>query len=303
MNPRNTYINPLLTNISVAYTVKNLIGRQIFPTVPVPTETGDYFVVDRENSRTPADARRADLGRANRVDNNMTVATYSLEERSLETPIVDRVMRNYADPFQPKSNATNLVTGKLELLAEKEIRAAILASGAPGLDENGAWSTPSTDILGHIRTAKNSILQNTNEDANLLIIGKPALDVLLTNTALIEAIKYTQAVSESALLAALQNYFDIPKVLIGKGVENTAKEGQTDSNNFIWGEEAILAYVAPTPALETPTAGYLLELENARYVDEWYEQEIKTTFVRANDFFQAKIVDPKALYIFTDVVA
>jgi len=303
MNPRNTYVNPLLTSISVGYQVKNLIGREIFPTVSVPTETGEYFVVDRENSRTPADARRADLGRANRVDNNMTTASYSLEERSLETPITDRIMRQYADPFKPKTNATNLVTGKLELLAEKEIRAAILASGAPSLDENGAWSTASTDILGHIRTAKNSILQNTNEDANLLVIGKPALDALLTNTALVEAIKYTQAVSESALIAALQNYFDIDRVLIGKGVENTAKEGQTDAHNFIWGEEAILAYVAPTPAVETPSAGYLFELEDARYVDEWYEQEIKTTFVRANDFFQPKIVDPKALYIFTDVVA
>ena len=303
MNPRETYVNPLLTDVSVAYKNQNLIGEMIFPIVTVESETGEYFVVDRENQRTPADARRADLGRANRVSNDMTTATYSLEERSLETPITDRVMRNYKDPFKPKSNATNLVTGKLELLKEKEIRAAILASGAPGLDENGAWSTISTDIIGHVRTARNSVLQNTGFDANVMIIGKTALDVLLTNTALIEGIKYSQAVSEEALINALQGYFDIPKILIGKATENTAKEGQTDSMSFIWGEEAIVAYVPETPALETPSAGYLLQLEDARYVDEWYEQEIKTTFVRANDFFQPKIVDPKAMYIFTDVVA
>lgn len=303
MNPQNTYVNPLLTDVSVAYANKNLIAEQIFPVVTVTKETGEYFVVDRENNRTPSDARRADLGRANRVDNNMTTQSYSLEERSLETPITDRVMRNYSDPFDPKKNATTLVSGKLELLKEKEIRDTILNSGAPGLDENGSWSTASTDILGHIRTAKNSILQNTNEEANTLIIGKPALDELLKNTALTEAIKYTQAVTESALVSALQNYFDIERVLIGKGVENVAKEGQANSMSFIWGEEAIVAYVAPAPALETPTAGYLLQLENARYVDEWYEQEIKTTFVRANDFFEGKIVDAKAMYIFTDVKA
>lgn len=303
MNPRETYVNPLLTDISVAYENKNLIGELIFPSVPVDRETGEYFVVDRENQRTPADARRADLGRANRVNNDMTTATYSLEERSLETPITDRIMRNYQDPFDPKKNATNLVTGKLNLLKEKEIRTAILNSGAPGLDENGAWSTITTDIVGHVRTARNSVLQNTGFDANVMIIGKPALDELLKNTALIEGIKYTQAVSEEALINALQGYFDIPKILIGKATENTAKEGQADSMNFIWGEEAIVAYVPDAPALETPSAGYLLQLRDARYVDEWYEQDIKTTFVRANDFFQAKIVDINAMYIFTDVKA
>lgn len=303
MNPRSTYVNPLLTDVSVAYRVANLIGEQIFPTVTVEKETGTYFVMDKENLRSPADARRADLGRSNRVNNTMTAATFSLEERSLETAISDRIMRNYSDPFDPKKNATILVTEKLDLQKEKEIRDVILASGAPGLDENGAWSTPATDIIGHVRTARNSILQNTGHDANVMVLGKAALDVLLTNTAVIEGIKYTQQVSEEALINALQGYFDIPKILIGKATENTAKEGQTDSLNFIWGEEAIVAYVPDAPALETPSAGYLLQLKDARYVDEWYEQENKAQLVRANDFFQAKIVDPKAMYIFTDVVA
>lgn len=303
MNPRNTYVNPLLTDISVAYRSKNLIGEQIFPTVPVQKETGIYFVVDKENLRAPSDARRADLGRANRVENNLTEATYSLEERSLETPISDRVMRQYQDPFDPKRNATNLVSDKLAILKEQEIRSAILNSGATGLDENGAWSTASTDVLGHIRTAKNSVLKGTGNDANVMVIGKPALDALLTNTALIEAIKYTQAVTEEALINALQNYFDIPKVLIGKGVNNTSKEGQSDSLDFIWSDEAVVAYVPDAPSLETPAAGYLLQLENARYVDEWYEQEHKATFVRANDFYGVKIVDPNAMYIFTDCAA
>lgn len=301
MNPRTTYVNPLLTDISVAYQSKNLIGEQIFPTVQVDTETGVYFVVDKENLRSPADARRADLGRANRVENTMTTASYALEERSLETPITDRVMRQYKDPFDPKKNATILVSDKLAILKEKEIRATILASGATGLDENSAWATASTDILGHIRTAKNTVLKGCGNDANVMVIGKPALDALLTNTALIDAIKYTQAVTEEALIVALQNYFDIPKVLIGKGVENTAKEGQTDSQDFIWSDEAIVAYVPDAPALETPSAGYLLQLRDARYVDEWREDEIKSSFVRANDFYSAVIVDKNAMYIFTDV--
>ena len=305
MNPRSTFVNKLLTNVSVAYKNASYVADSLFPTVTVDKETGLYFVVDKENLRAPADARRADLGRANRVTNTLSTQAYSLEEKSLETPITDRVMRNYENPFDPKKNATLLVTEKLLLDKEKDLQAAILAvaSGSNTLDENGAWSTVTTDILDHVRTGKNWVQRNTGHKANTVLLGKPALDALLKNTAFIDSIKYTQVVTEEALRNAIKAYFDVERVLIGEAIENTAKEGQTDALDYVWGDTCVIAYVAPNPALETPSAGYHLSLKDARFVDEWYEQEIKSTFVRANDFYDNKIVDSNALYIITDTNA
>lgn len=300
--PRTTYVDPLLTNISVAYANESYVFDRLFPRVNVPKETGIYFVKDKENLRAPADARRSELSRANRVSNTLSEATYTLTERSLETPISDRVMKNASDPFQPKSNAVNLVTDKLMLNAEKELQTLLLASGAPSLDENSSWSTISTDIAGHVRTGRNSIQKNTGKKANTVVIGKPALDVLMTNTAFLDSIKYTTIVNESNLRSAIAQWFDVQTVLIADAIENTAAEGLTDVLDYIWGDTVVLAYVAPTPSIDTPSAGYTLTLEGGRYVDEWYEQEIKTTFVRANDFFSTEIVDPNAMYILTDVV-
>jgi hypothetical protein len=299
---RSTYVNPLLTNISVAYKNDKLVADELFPTVVVDKETGLYFVADKENLRAPADARRAEFGRANRVSNTLSQAAYALEEKSLETAISDRVLRQYDDPFNPKANATNLVTEKLALDKEKDLQTTLLGSGATTIATASAWATASTDIAGQIRTGRTQIQKRTGQKANTLLIGAPALEGILKNTAFITQAQYTTFPDEETLKKLMARFFNVDRVIIAEAVENTAKEGQADSLDFIWSDVAILAYVAPNPALETPSAGYHLQLRDARYVDEWYEQEIKSTLVRANDFYDAKIVDANALYIFNDVM-
>lgn len=299
---KDTYVNPLLTNISVAYKNTGFIAEEIFPTVEVDKETGIYFVEDdKEKLRAPADTRRAELGRANRVTNTLTQATYALEERSLETPISDKVMRNYSDPFDPKKNATELVTEKLYLQNEKEV--ANLLATSTGVDENGAWSVLSTNLVAKAQTAHNAILKGVGYEANTVVIGKPALDIILANEEIADRIKYTGRPTPKVILEALAEFFSVERVLIGRAVENTAKEGQNAAVDFLWGDNVSFLYVPSSPALETPAAGYRITQRDQRYVDEWYEQEVKAHFVRANDTFENKIVAASAIYTFSDVVA
>lgn len=302
LSPRSTYVDPLLTNVSVGYKNDSYIAEDFFKTVVVDKETGIYFVRDKENLRAPADALRGEFSRANRVDNTLTQATYTLEERSLETAISDRVMRGYSDPFDPKSNATMLVTEKLLLDNEKDLKAAILASGANNTDIAGAWATASTDIVGTVRAKANIIKKNTGHAPNVALISQDTLNVILSNDAFIESVKYTSFVNDEVLHGALAKWLGVKKVLIGAAVENTAKEGQADSLSYVWDDLFVLAYVAETPARETPSAGYRLVLNDARFVDTWYEQDIKSTIVRANDFFDNKVVDPSAMEILSDTV-
>lgn len=305
MNPSKTYVDPLLTQVSVAYSNDSFIADRFFPVVQVDKETGIYFVVDKANLRGTVDTKRGQFDRANRVINNLSEATYGpLLEHSLETAISERVMKNYDDPFKPKSNAVNFVSELLLVEKEKDLVTTINASGAPtsALTAN-PWSTAATDVIGQVRTARNSIHQNTLKDANTIILAKDAYDAVLSNDQFIDRIKYTARPTESEIRNAMADFFDVQTVLIGKAAENTAAEGQADALDYIWKDTVIVAYVAPSPALETPTAGYHLTLSGARYVDEWYEQERKSTIVRANDFYESKVIDANAMYIYTDVVA
>lgn len=301
---RDTYVNPLLTDVYLAYNNEesSFIAGQLFPTVTVDKETGLYFVRDKENLRAPADARRGEFSRANRVVNSLTQAAYTLEEKSLETPISERVMKQYVNPFDPKKNATLLVSDKLKLDKELDLQATILASGAPGLDTSSSWATISTDVAAQVRTGRNSIQKNTGRKPNVAVISKVSLDALMKNTAFLASIQYVQIVNEQALRTALAAWLDVERVLVADAVQNTAKEGQADSMDYVWSDNFILAYVNPTPAIEAPSAGYELKLKDFAYVDEWYEQEIKTTFVRANDFYDNKVVDPYAMYVITNTI-
>ena len=41
-----------------------------------------------------------------------------------------------------------------------------------------------------------------------------------------------------------------------QAIENTAAEGASNSHAFIGGKKALLAFSAPSPGLQVPTAGY-----------------------------------------------
>lgn len=299
--PRSTYVNPLLTNIYIGYGgEQNYIAGQLFPTLLVDKETGIYFVRDKENLRAPADARRGEFSRANRVTNTLTQATYTLEEKSLEHAISERVMRNAQDPFDPKKNGIMLVADKLKLDKEIDLYNTLIGASLPGLDTSNSWSTISTDIAGQIRTGRNAIQIATGKKANVAVLSKTSLDSLLKNTAFLDSIKYVSQVNEASLRNAIAAYFDVETVYIADAVYNTAKEGQNDSLSYIWSDVCLLAYVNPNPAIESTSAGYELKQADMAYADEWYEQDTKTTIVRASDFYDNKIVDTGAMYLITN---
>jgi hypothetical protein len=301
---RDTYVNPLLTDIYVGYGgEQNYIAGALFPTVEVDKETGIYFVRDKENLRAPADARRGEFSRANRVSNTLSQATYTLEEKTLESPISWKLKKNGQIPFDAKKNATMLVTDKLKLDKEIDLQATILAAGAPGLDASTAWATITTDIVGQVRTGRDTIQKNTGKRPNVAVISKLSLNAVMKNTAFLDSIKYVNVVNEESLRSALAAWFDVPRILIADAINNTAKEGQaTDVMDWIWSDNFVLAYVTPTPALEVPTAGYEIKLSDVAAVDEWSEPEIKTDFVRATDYYDNKVVDPSAMYVITNTV-
>lgn len=307
--PRSTFVSPLLTNIYVGYSgEQNYVADVLFPTLTVNKETGTYFVRDKENLRAPADARRGEFDRANRVTNTLTSASFTLEEKSLESPISWKLYDQYDDPFEPKKNATMLVKDKLKLDNELDAYNTVVAtaSGSNTLDTSASWATISTDIIGQVRTGKTQIHKTTGKKANVIVLSKLAYDAVLKNTAFIESVKYNQNVTEEGLRNALAAWFDVETVVVADAINNTAKEGQSDSLDYIWGELVVIAYVTRTPALETPTAGYKLQLEKnkktAAEVDEWSEQDIKTDFVRATDYYDNKVVDSNCFYIITNTV-
>jgi hypothetical protein len=300
------YVDTLLTNISVQFRNTQFVAETIAPVLFVDHRTGLYFVYDTANLRQENDLRSGKSGTAV-VDFGLTKTQYGpLAEHALKSGIEKDEMDEFANPYDPKIDHTNTVSDRM--LLNKEIALATVMASTAVITQNQTnsggqqWSDyANSDPFGDIQGAIDTVLENALMPANTLVLGYQVWSKLKNHPDLIDRVKYTQFGKMSTdALAAL---FDLDQVIIAKAVYNTAAEGLTPSNAFVWGKNAWVMYVPPTPALRSPAAFYTLVLKNGRYVDSWYDFDPKVTWIRVNDYYNQHLIAAQAVYLIKAAVA
>jgi hypothetical protein len=305
------YVDQALTDVSIRYSNPTFIAEQVFPILPVPKETGLVFKFDKENLRAPQTSLRGDYARSERVDYGLTTVPYGpLLEHSMEVPISQRLLDMYQAPLQPEINATETATEKI--LIEKELGLAnylgtagnFAAAQKVTLSGTAQWSDytnskPFTDI----QVGVSAVLVNSTKKPNTVVLGRQVYDQLVNHPNVTDRLKYTARATNEEITNAIADLFGVQNVLIGEAVYNSAVEGAADSLGYIWGKNAYLLYVTPSPAVESVSAGYHLTLADKKFVDKWYEQAIKTEFVRANDFYTRFVMAAECIYCIYNAVA
>lgn len=302
---QDVVVDPALSNVSIKYSNQVFIADQVFPVIKVAKQTGKYYVYDKANLRIDKTARAAGSG-ANEVDHNATTASFACDDHALKEFVADEIQDQADDALNPLVDATENVTEKLMLDRENTL-ATMLGDTAQmtsntTLSGTSQWSDYSnSDPIGDVRTARTSVHQNTFRKPNTLIMSKPVFDMLVEHPQIIERIKYSQlGVVTAELLARL---FQVEQVLVGEAGSNTAAEGQTDSLSYIWGKNAIVAYIAPKVSLKSLTLG-LTFTYSARVVKRWRDEDREGTYVRiGNDNYVQKIVAVAAGYLIKSCIA
>lgn len=306
MPKQNEYhVDPLLTEMSVAYKSPEMIGTQLMPIHEVAKKSGIYYKFDKSSFRIE-DSRRSGITRANRVDYGMSKQNYGpLVEHSLEEGIEWDVRDSYPTPMDAYSDATENVTQRIDLGLEKEIatlltNASVITQGQ-ALSGTARWDDyANSDVIGDVKTAKDTVQAAALVTANTIALGYQVWSVVSVHPDLLGRLSVASVrVLTQELFAALVG---VEKVLIGKAMENTAVEGQADSLSYIWGKNAIVAYVAPRVGIKTITLGLVLRLKGGRMVDRWTEEGEKADFVRVTDYYEPKVVAAEAGYLFRTVI-
>jgi hypothetical protein len=81
---------------------------------------------------------------------------------------------------------------------------------------------------------------------------------LLSNPQIVSRIVYAVKQSGEAALVTkdtLAQLFEVERVEVMDAIQNTSVRGTAESNAFIGGKSALLAYVPGTPGLRSPAAG------------------------------------------------
>jgi len=296
-------IDPILSNVSVAYKNEAYIAEQILPVIPSKERTGKYFKYDKSKFRKVQSLRGMGAP-ANEVDYGLTISTaYVCQEHSLRQIVPDELKDQAPLPLNPELDATENVTERL--LIEKEYDLATYMqnpSNLTGVTLSGSskWSDyANSDPIGNIKKGKKTIHSKIFVEPNTLVLGKEVYDTLLDHPDIIDRIKYRSDVATADILARL---FGVEKVLVGGAGYNTAKEGQSDTLSYIWGKNAWLLYVTPKPGIYSVSFGYHFTFAN-RVVDKWYDNTRKGTWIRVSENYAREIVCSDAAYLIKDAVA
>lgn len=311
MTNRYLGVDPMLTNVAIGYKNERFIADMVMPPLMVAKQSGKHFVYDRGRFRIN-DTERGSGSNSNEVTLSLTTGNpYFCEDHALRQFVADEDVDNAITPTSPFVDATENVADMLRTGYEKTI--ADFVTNTSNLTSNTTlsgtdqWSDyNNSDPFDDFETGMQTIHSNIGVNPNTLILGKQVWDKLKHHPDLLERVKYSQrGVITTDLLA---NLIGIERVLIGGAFYTSSDEGQTEATSYIWGKDAVLAYVAPRIAPKMITLGFTytwngktMKVERQRGSDE---EDRKGTYVRAGDwYYDDKLVAAEAGYLIKNAVA
>lgn len=308
------YIDPALTQISLAYRndPAQFVSEMIAPVIQVPKITGIIWKYNPDNLKTPVDTTRTGFSKTKISGFSRTKLTYGpLKEHDLKIQLSKDELEMTDSPLDAQRDAVLHLNEQMSL--EKEIALATALSNTAIVTQNvnfastptKQWndytnSNPFQDILDGVQLMR----KNGLKSPNTIFFSSDVWAILQMHPDLIDRVKYSSlGLLTEELLVTLLAPQGITKVIVCSAVYDSAAEGVTSSNAFIWGKHAWLAYITPTPALNSLNGAYTLTKQNGRYVDTWMDQDEKALNIRNNDYYQQYIVGAEAFYLIKAVIA
>jgi hypothetical protein len=242
-------IDVALSDFARRYRNNSFVAEMLCPRVNVLKQTNKYWLFGREGQQLPDQVLRGPGAAAERVELTLSTASYECADHSLEAFIPDEERSNY-EAGDIEQARTKLVMDKL--LLDYEDRVATLATTTANYAAGNSvtlagvqqWSDyTNSDPLIDVETGKAQI-RLAGVNANLLILGDAVYTKLINHPDIVARFQYTTPrILTSADLAAI---FGVEKVVVASAIKLSAALAAS----FVWGKNAVLAYVQPGTSME-----------------------------------------------------
>lgn len=287
------HVDRVLTQISIGWPNKGLVGERLFPAVPVNNQSDKYYTFGREGW-LPEDDVRAPGAEAREITGaTVSTDTYYCVEHSLSIAVTDEERKNADSPLSPDRDGTEIVTSKIMLGRERAIQTLVTTSGnyATGhsttLSGTSQWNDyVNSDPIGNLRTGKRAVHGKIFLEPNVLLVPYNTMSILEDHPDFLERIKYSErAIFSPELLAAILGFGSV--IVPGVGI-NTAPLGQAESLAYLWGNDVLMAYVPARPGMKIPAFGYEFVWEG-QTVDRWRVSSRKADMIRVSRSYDHKM--------------
>jgi hypothetical protein len=197
----------------------------------------------------------------------------------------------------PEINATKRTMDKIMLAKEVAVAAVLTGTvwtGATSQAIGAAWGGGTGDPIASFDTCKTGIRGKIGRRPNVAVMSDPVFTALQRHP---EVIKYIGVATDipkvgqigPALVTkeVLQTILGIKKILVCGAIYNSAAEGQTEVYADVLTDTVWVGYVTPTPAIDSPSAGYTFMVKTP-WVRSYYEDAEDQDVVEARELYISK---------------
>lgn len=310
-NNQARVIDPILSTHARGYRQGNLVGRALFPLAPVPAYGGQVIEFGKEAFRL-YNSKRAPGAATKRLDLGYAGRPYSITPSALEAKVPRELMRDATQVpgIDLATRAVNTVLRSLQL--EHEVACATLATTLTNYPTNNRvtlaagtrWTQSTSTPVADVMAAREAVRSSIGMYPNLLLLSARTFRALKTNTDVINRLSANESkVVTTELLAQI---FEVEQVVVGTA---TVATGSADTLGDVWGNDAVLAYVAPDGGslgnnAEEPAYGYTYHIEGMPAVEDPYWDANTKSWVYGVSFDNTPVLAGMAAgYLFKDAGA
>jgi hypothetical protein len=256
-------VDPVLTNLLIAYQQADtrFVATNVFPTVGVEKDSGQYFIVTKKYWLTDELETRAPGDTFAMGGYGLESASYKTLQYALEYAIPDENRANSQVPMDLEQVGLQWLAQKSNIRKERDFASTVF--GASAWDTTATGGTTSTkwsdfagsDPVKDIRTAKRTISQSTAQNPNVMVCGEIVEDTLLNHPDILDRLKYSEVASEANVRGALAAIFGLERIEVSMAIYNSANTGQDASLSAIIDDDALVVAVNPNAGLMGVTAG------------------------------------------------
>ncbi|XAI95399.1 major capsid protein [Leptolyngbya phage Lsp-JY19] len=279
-------IDPILTTHAQGFVRPGNIGAFLFPVVNVASYGGQVIEFSKESFRR-YNTKRAPGAATKRITFGYAGKPYSIVPSALEAvvPNENRTDAAAVPGIDLASDAVDVVLDVVEL--DHEFDCAALARDAARYDNDhkvalvgqNRWRGSTADPSADISTAKEAIRASIGVRPNLIALSASAFAALEFNESILERLKYTGR--DAVTTEILAKLWNVERVVVGEAVAAT---GQNDDFGDVWGDDVIVAYVAPAMgsnrrSAARPSYGYTYSITGMPLVRQPYEDRNANSWI------------------------
>lgn len=248
------------------------IADKVLPPWDAQEWAGQIVTITREAMQQVIDAKTAVDAPAPTSDFAFGSDTYSLVKYAYKEAVTFDRARQYRSFAELEGIVTQRVASILARAREIDTAAAVFNSttfataGTNLLTIGGGleWDTTAGLPATNVATAKEYIVKRFGTEPDTLIMNYYLYSKLGFCTQIRDILGDNRDIPGMLPLETLSMIFGLPKIIVAKGVKNTANAGATQSGSYIWGNDnAMVCKTSNDRDITKPQLGRTLQLDGS----------------------------------------